>query len=487
MTTLWMVYAVVTGSLLALAAWAVERGVRGRRIPTRGVWAASIGATLILPAWTWLRPAGPASEAVEGAGMDAATLAFLLDMRDAVAVAAPTLLERLDAMAPWIWFASSALLAVAVAVGLGRLSLRARSWPQARVGGGRVRLSDDFGPAVLGLRRPYVVLPRWALTLSEERVRWIVLHEEEHRRGGDVLILLAGAMALMTMPWNPALWWQLRRLRAAVELDCDGRVLRHGVPASEYGRMLLELGTRGTSPALPVAALSRPRSILERRLMMIVHGVERGRRGRVALAVAAAAALTVVACETPAPTSVEPSGGGKVEAALQVEPKAEAASAFLSQVLEDDGAPLVYVDGEKVSGVPSDLDPDRIDRIEVIKGAAALTTFGDEGTNGVIQIFTKDRAPVAHVDGEKAGVIRRQGDVALTPAAEEEFRAQRRLRLTAEGQQIGGEMRVLVDGEPYEGELRDLDPESIARVDISKPTDGTTPTVRIVLKKPGGS
>ncbi|HEY7235260.1 MAG TPA: TonB-dependent receptor [Gemmatimonadaceae bacterium] len=37
----------------------------------------------------------------------------------------------------------------------------------------------------------------------------------------------------------------------------------------------------------------------------------------------------------------------------------------------------------------SDLNPDDIERVEVLKGAAAATLYGSEATNGVIQIFTK--------------------------------------------------------------------------------------------------
>ena len=37
----------------------------------------------------------------------------------------------------------------------------------------------------------------------------------------------------------------------------------------------------------------------------------------------------------------------------------------------------------------SDINPDDIDRVEVLKGAAAATLYGSEASNGVIQIFTK--------------------------------------------------------------------------------------------------
>jgi TonB-dependent SusC/RagA subfamily outer membrane receptor len=73
--------------------------------------------------------------------------------------------------------------------------------------------------------------------------------------------------------------------------------------------------------------------------------------------------------------------------------------------------PVVYIDGIKIdtratnwgtggttccgfSGYAGndrlgDLNPDDIERVEVLKGAAATTLYGTEATNGVIQIFTK--------------------------------------------------------------------------------------------------
>lgn len=67
--------------------------------------------------------------------------------------------------------------------------------------------------------------------------------------------------------------------------------------------------------------------------------------------------------------------------------------------------PVVYVDGVRVDiyggrgyigtgggGRPSrldDIDPNSIERIEVLKGAAASTLYGSEASAGVIQIFTK--------------------------------------------------------------------------------------------------
>ncbi len=79
---------------------------------------------------------------------------------------------------------------------------------------------------------------------------------------------------------------------------------------------------------------------------------------------------------------------------------------------ELDQRPVIYIDGIRVDGNQyewgsmasatccafsggagedrlSDLNPADIERIEVLKGAAAATLYGSEASNGVIQIFTK--------------------------------------------------------------------------------------------------
>jgi TonB-linked SusC/RagA family outer membrane protein len=72
-------------------------------------------------------------------------------------------------------------------------------------------------------------------------------------------------------------------------------------------------------------------------------------------------------------------------------------SSSLSQLNE----PVIYIDGIRMDnsatgvasqGNPSKLDdipPESIERIEILKGAAAATLYGTEASNGVIQIFTK--------------------------------------------------------------------------------------------------
>lgn len=50
--------------------------------------------------------------------------------------------------------------------------------------------------------------------------------------------------------------------------------------------------------------------------------------------------------------------------------------------------PIILLDGIKVDDI-NGIDPATVDRVEVVKGAAAGMLYGSEGANGAIQIFTK--------------------------------------------------------------------------------------------------
>jgi beta-lactamase regulating signal transducer with metallopeptidase domain len=82
------------------------------------------------------------------------------------------------------------------------------------------------------------------------------------------------------MPWNLALWWQLRRLCLAVEMDCDARVVSALGDARAYGALLLrvaEAANRG--PRLQPAFIGGG-GTLERRLtgLLAPAPLRRGQR-----------------------------------------------------------------------------------------------------------------------------------------------------------------------------------------------------------------
>jgi TonB-dependent SusC/RagA subfamily outer membrane receptor len=233
----------------------------------------------------------------------------------------------------------------------------------------------------------------------------VVQHEEEHQRARDPAFL-ALALAFLTLaPWNPAAWWALARYRLAMEVDCDRRVLATGVSKRAYGALLLEVGAGisrrvSFSPALAEGHTSQ----LERRLRMMRNNVRRQPLlvglGSTILAVG----FLVLACDAPTPPENGQAPGAVPEASAA--PKIEATKkidASGTSIMEDapptvqavvEAEPLIYVDGVRIQSASpkealADLDPDSIERIEVIKGAAASAVYGEDAKNGVILIFRK--------------------------------------------------------------------------------------------------
>ena len=123
---------------------------------------------------------------------------------------------------------------------------------------------------------------------------------------------------------------------------------------------------------------------------------------RAALLAGAAMVALAVACDTPVPTEVRRAfEDAEAEARDRQggeEPVSRADQLLLTRLNGADIAPLIYVDGVRVNpseaggetpGFLEAINPDNIDRIEVLKGPAAKERYGEEAAGGVIQIFIK--------------------------------------------------------------------------------------------------
>jgi bla regulator protein blaR1 len=85
---------------------------------------------------------------------------------------------------------------------------------------------------------------------------FVLRHALEHIAARDPLLLMGALVAAALMPWNILLWWQLRRLRRAIEIDCNARVLSTSPDVSTYGdEMLRQVSRRCRRMPLGVAVL----------------------------------------------------------------------------------------------------------------------------------------------------------------------------------------------------------------------------------------
>ncbi len=387
MIAAWMVYCVAVGALLGAAAHASESMLRTYARPARWVWALSLFGSVALPVVAWVAPvfwSRPATDAPDTGVLAVLPIAEWRVPLETLGNTFPVW-EALNVVLLGGWLAGSLVLAGVFLRSFAKLAGERRGWRRAVVGTVPVLVSRGAGPAVVGVIREEIVLPEWVLDLQEDVRKLIAKHEEQHVRAGDIRLLVSALIVVLLLPWNVALWWQLRRLRLAVEADCDRRVLMGGADVRVYGTLLIEMGRRATG-RLPALAFSHRRSSLARRIELMTWR-PRLRMGRALVAASFAVALVFMACETPAPQAPDAEPPKAVNGLVDL--KLQGCESMDAPGCSGLG-PLYVVDGVIIAD-RSVLDVEALDikRIEVIKGAAAEELYGKRAAGGVVSIFTQ--------------------------------------------------------------------------------------------------
>jgi hypothetical protein len=249
----------------------------------------------------------------------------------------------------------------------------------------------------------------------------------------------------------------LRRLRQAVELDCDARVLRRGVHRGAYGSLLIDMAGRGPGLALGAPALAGSLSSLQRRLRAMNVRLPRFAPARAGFLAVLGATVLVGACQADMPTSAEVD-----------QMDASAARAQATRFAMIDAANMTYeIDGKAATAEQAHALPaDRIGEFRVRRNP--------DGT-GVLSITTGNGT------GERR--IRIHGP--LTGMAGDSMRS---LRITmrhdssgvhaAHGAMMGShgfDGLVIIDGRVVEASaLRSLNPDRIETVEVIKGAAATT-------------
>jgi beta-lactamase regulating signal transducer with metallopeptidase domain len=294
MIAAWMLYSVALGGLLVCATLPVERLLLERGGPARAVWMVALLAGLVLPvAAVLVRDAPPGIEAGNAVVATSATSGAVMQGVQRLAL--------LDGVLLRAWMVVSVALVALLLCALVVIAVRRGRWTAVDLDGVPVLLSEDVGPAVVGFARGRIVVPKWVLGLGAPERAMMLRHEEEHLRAGDPRLLLLGALVVIATPWNPAAWIMLHRLRLAIEIDCDRRVLSSAdLDLRRYAELLLAVGARRGVPAYGVG-FSVGRPFLEQRIdRMTRPGTER-RRAHVLLIALGVFGVLAAAWSVPQP------------------------------------------------------------------------------------------------------------------------------------------------------------------------------------------
>lgn len=306
----WMVAATLFALLIGAAAHATESAARLLSRQGRAGWVAALGVSV---AWPVILPFITARKLVRlapivvGGGPVRSVAARLPAIPSTVA-------SRLDAVLIALWALASVMLVIRLIRAQRTLSRISRSARRAEIDGHTVLVTEDIGPAVVGIASPCVAVPGWLTELDAPLRDLVLRHEREHCRSRDTALLWLGEVAVALVPWNPAVWWQSRRLRLALELDCDARTLDNTDAATMYGKLLLLIAQRQHMTRL-APMLAESNSHLSRRIAAMTRASVSNRPLRVALLAAAATIAIIAACSARVGgdlTSPPPMGGTRV-------------------------------------------------------------------------------------------------------------------------------------------------------------------------------
>jgi hypothetical protein len=251
-----ILYVNLAGFCLGLAAVFFERALPATA-PRRWLWCLVIPTSVVLPGYYRFHHSWSVAD---------------------VFVQQATVAQTYDTNINQVWLTISGLLLLWGLVSAWQVSRAVRLSHKGRgdtdgiaiIDGVPVVVTDVMGPATVGFWRSRVLLPRWVLALPGEERQYVVRHEEEHRRAHDGRLLFVMSLPLLLMPWNLAMWWQIRRLCLAVEMDCDNRVVNRLGDATAYGELLLKVAQATTGgPRLQPAFLGGV-GTLERRLTALL-------------------------------------------------------------------------------------------------------------------------------------------------------------------------------------------------------------------------
>ncbi len=310
----WVLSAIILGTLLAIATWALVRFALRRStlplislfwilvlvkflVPFGPAW--SLSATSLAQAWIpdLTSPIAKPTEGVANGELELEVLPIAALPTETAPDAEQSAVSDSTALVrPTIVGLALAYVVLLVLIGGWRIRAyqrfrdRCRALPRcegaalavvehvcARAGLKRtpdVRLSNDApAPFILGMFRPLLVLSHRQLGNAVE-LEAVVLHEVAHLRRGDLFVRYLQWLAGTAFFFWPVVAWVNRQIDLAREHACDEWALRRSrLTSSAYARCLLRAvhpATDMSTAYTPAAMASNPNHV-ERRIDMILN------------------------------------------------------------------------------------------------------------------------------------------------------------------------------------------------------------------------
>lgn len=288
----------------------------------------------------------------------------------------------------------------------------------------------------------------------QENSREVLTHEMAHINHHHSIDLIFMDLACCLQWFNPAIWLFKRELRAVHEYQADHEVIASGYDAKQYQTLLIKkaAGRKGSS----VASSLNHSNLKKRITMMSCKNSSRLAIIKIMIPIAVSALLTAKFAESNAQTIVITSSKDN-----QIN--------WENQIADKD--PLVMVDGKKSS--MENVNTSSVKSITVLKDKPAIDAYGEQGSNGVIEITTKDADEIQEQTSEN-----NTPESIDTENIEEKFIAERKIIIESHVKEDGKVVNhwtvvdppssplVIIDGK--EGTMDDVDASNVKSMTILK-------------------
>ena len=212
---------------------------------------------------------------------------------------------------------------------------------------------------------------------SDEKLKQILIHEQIHVQQWHSLDVMLMEIVRLLFWWNPFVWLMKKEIVINLEYIADNGVLEKGIDRRNYQYHLLHLAYSRKNILL---TNNFNISKLKQRVMMMNSEKTPMRKLAKYLLVLPVVLLLIAAnsayAQQTKPEKVEEKKGKLVIRGLQ-----DSIS----------GKPLIVIDGAKMAKDfnMSEIKPDEIESISILKNQSATSQYGEDGKDGVIIISKK--------------------------------------------------------------------------------------------------
>ena len=286
-------------------------------------------------------------------------------------------LQLCNQLLPFIFLMGLTILFIVRSIGIVRLFISIRRNKSARYAGYPIVESSEYNCAFSFFG--FIFIPS---NLNEDEKQIILQHENAHIRQKHWIDLFFTNILSLLWWFNPVIWLYEKAIRNNHEYLADREVLT-GCQQENYHQVLLNQWFH--TPVFPITNLFSFNNNLKR-INMMKRNISNPFRKLYAFLAVPALALFLMAFSEKVYVEQDP----------QRESRSSNSTGMDTLIIRNNsgvtGTPLYYIDDKEVKTI-SDLKPDDIESISVLKDASAMSRYGEKGKNGVVLVTTKRASP----------------------------------------------------------------------------------------------